>query len=117
MRVGGLIVRLGRGRSRPEPSGHVHRIAALRRALLTSDGASGTPLRVAAAGGDELPPPISSYVEKVRRASYQVTPGDIAALLDAGHTERAVLELTIAAALGAATERFEGALARMTDDG
>jgi alkylhydroperoxidase family enzyme len=55
----------------------------------------------------ELPKPLDAYVEKVARWAYKVTDEDVDALKQAGYTEQAIFELTLAAALGAAVSALE----------
>lgn len=77
------------------------------RAVLESPGVTSPDVRAAVADGDDVPDELAIYVAKVRTASYRVTDADIAALREAGHGERAIFELTVAAALGAAQHTFE----------
>src|SRR6266704_1373083 len=58
-----------------------------------------------------LPANLRPYIDKVARHAYQVTDADIIALRRAGHSEDAVFEVTIAAALEAALGRLERGLA------
>lgn len=64
-------------------------------------------LRRAAAGGGPLPEPAQRYVDKVHRHAYRVVDADVEVLRDAGWSEEAIFELTIAAALGAGLRRLE----------
>jgi hypothetical protein len=61
----------------------------------------------------ELPDDLRPYVEKVARHAYKVVDTDIDRLRDAGWSEDAIFELTLAAALGAAQARLEAGLAAM----
>jgi hypothetical protein len=61
----------------------------------------------------ELPDDLRPYVEKVARHAYKVVDADIDRLRDAGWSEDAIFELTLAAALGAAQARLEAGLAAM----
>ena len=68
------------------------------------------------AGGDEaqdLPDDLRPYVEKVTRNAYKVTDGDVDRLREAGYSEDAIFELTLAAALGAARSRLDAGLRAM----
>jgi len=60
-----------------------------------------------ATGGGELPPDLAAWAAKVRERAYATTDGDVEALLAAGHSEDAIFEVTVAAAVGAGLERFE----------
>ena len=89
---------------------HGDRVAALRRAVFDSDAVTDRATRAAAAAGGELPTPLSSYLTRVREASYRITDGDFARLRDAGHSEEEIFELTVAAALGAALRSRDAGL-------
>jgi hypothetical protein len=69
--------------------------------------------RLSAPGADGVPPVLVSYVDKVARHAYKVTDDDVAALQRAGHTDDALFEVTVAAALGAALGRLERGLAAL----
>jgi len=77
---------------------------ALRRAVLERAGGS---------GGKDIPPALAAYVDKVARHAYKVTDDDLAALQRAGHSDDALFEVTVAAALGAALGRLERGLAAL----
>jgi alkylhydroperoxidase family enzyme len=89
------------------------------RAILETPGDAGLELRRAvaafAAGDDaqELPDDLRPYVEKVARNAYKVTDGDVDRLREAGYSEDAIFELTLAAALGAARRRLDAGLEAM----
>lgn len=55
---------------------------------------------------DSLPVELAPYIEKIGRHSYKITDEDIASLKNAGHSEEAILELSIAAALSAGSLRL-----------
>ena len=59
-------------------------------------------------GGAE-DPTLASYLKKVQDAAYRVTDEEVQGLLTR-HSEDALFELTISAALGAATQRLEAGL-------
>jgi alkylhydroperoxidase family enzyme len=67
------------------------------------------------AGGarDGVPPDLTSYVDKVTRQAYRVTDEDVGALQRAGHSDDAIFEVTVAAAVGAALQRLERGLAAL----
>lgn len=90
---------------------HVDQIAALRLAILHSSGTTEPVMRDEAFSGSQLPAPLFEYVTKIRgTTSYRITDDDIKNLLAAGYSQDAIFEITIAAALGAATERLEAGL-------
>jgi alkylhydroperoxidase family enzyme len=67
---------------------------------------------VASGGGRTgLPEELVTYVEKVAQHAYKVVDADIDGLRDAGYSEDAIFELTLATALGAARARLERGLA------
>jgi alkylhydroperoxidase family enzyme len=63
--------------------------------------------RVSGKGGGEVPGALASYVDKVARHAYKVTDDDLARLQQAGHSDDALFEVTVSAALGAALGRLE----------
>ena len=84
------------------PPGHTP--PALRRAVLAR--ASGAP-------GEDVPPALAAYVDKVARHAYKVTDEDLGRLQQAGHSDDALFEVTVSAALGAALGRLERGLAAL----
>jgi alkylhydroperoxidase family enzyme len=68
----------------------------------------------AAGRGTELPADLRPYVEKVARNAYKVVDADIDRLREAGYSEDAIFELTLAAALGAARARLDAGLKAMS---
>jgi alkylhydroperoxidase family enzyme len=67
--------------------------------------------RAAAEAGEPTGTATEAYLDKVRRDSYRIVDADIDALRTSGLREDAILELTLAAALGEATRRFDRAMA------
>ena len=63
----------------------------------------------AAAG--EVPAALMTYLDKVALHAYKVIDEDVERLKEAGYSEDAIFEATLAAALGAAAARRESALA------
>ena len=61
----------------------------------------------------ELPDDLRAYVEKLARHAYKVTDADVDGLREAGYSEDAIFELTLAAALGAAQARLSAGLDAM----
>jgi hypothetical protein len=103
-----------------------HTSNALRRAVFTRARGSG-PLSPARSGPhppspspfrrggtiEDLPPALTSYVDKVAQHAYKVTDEDVVTLERAGNSDDALFELTVAAALGAALLRLECGLAAL----
>ena len=81
--------------------------AALRRQVLERAAQLGN------RGASPLPGPVGTYVDKVALHAYKVTDADVAALKAAGHTDDAMFEVTVAAAVGAALARLERGLAAL----
>jgi AhpD family alkylhydroperoxidase len=79
----------------------------LRHAVLTAPATTTPALRRAAATGTGLPDPWQTYTATVRDASYRVTDADIDHLVDSGHAEDEIFEVTVAAAVGAALRGFD----------
>lgn len=65
------------------------------------------------AGSAEVPPELADFVDTVARHAYRVTREDIEALRSAGYSEDAIFEITVSAALGAASARLERGLAAL----
>ena len=87
-------------------------------AILDTPGDADTELRhaveaVAAGREADLPDDLRPYVEKVARNAYKVVDADIDRLREAGYSEDAIFELTLAAALGAARSRLDAGLRAM----
>ena len=103
-------------RTEKELQRHADKVAALRLAVLHSAGTTDPVTRTLAFSGGQLPAPLHEYVTKIRgTASYRITDDDINNLLAAGYSQDAIFEITIAAALGAATERLESGLAALEE--
>jgi AhpD family alkylhydroperoxidase len=86
---------------------HGDAVADLRHAVLDAPATTDPALRTAAAAGGPLPEPWQSYATAVRDASYEITDTDIARLAGAGHAEEEIFEVTVAAAVGAASRGFD----------
>jgi alkylhydroperoxidase family enzyme len=101
---------------------HDELVARLRQAVLSGPGTTDVALRqavealAAGAGGrvgaeaGPIPEALAGYVDKVVRHAYQVTDEDVARLRQAGYSEDAIFEITVAAALGAGMGRLERGL-------
>lgn len=92
-----------------DPDRHAPYFERLARAVLESPGTLDPQTRsdIAAGGG---PPELQPYLEKVRRHAYRVTDEEVEELGRAGWSEDAILEATLAAALGAARLRLRAGL-------
>jgi alkylhydroperoxidase family enzyme len=86
-------------------------LAEVRRAVLDAPATTDTKLRRAAATRGEVPASLASYLDKVHDAAHAITDADVDALKAAGHDDDAIFELTVAAAIGAASHRAERVLA------
>jgi len=51
--------------------------------------------------------PLGIYLDKLAQQAYRLVDADVERLLEAGYSQDAIFELTLAAALGAAAGRFE----------
>ena len=69
--------------------------------------------RAAGTGGEDVPPTLAAYVDKVARHAYKVTDEDLGRLQQAGHSDDALFEVTVSAALGAALRRLDCGLAAL----
>jgi alkylhydroperoxidase family enzyme len=74
------------------------------RAVTQSPGDTSPAQRQAIFTGEPVAGTLGDYIAMVRTASYRVTDADIERLRQAGLTEDAILEATIAAAVGTATD-------------
>ena len=103
---------------------HTESMERVSEAVLTTPGHADPELRAAveayaaslgSRAGDvpELPGDLRPYVEKVAKHAYKVVDADIDRLRDAGWSEDAIFELTLAAALGAARVRLDAGLRAM----
>jgi alkylhydroperoxidase family enzyme len=86
---------------------HIQRVVA---AVLDGPGTLDPDVRRAAAGGEDVPEALRSYVDKVARHAYKVTDEDIDALGAAGYSEDQIFELTVSCAVGAGLRRREAGL-------
>ena len=74
----------------------------LRRAVLA---------RAAGTGREDLPAELAAYVDTVAQHAYRVTDEHLGRLRQAGHSDDALFEMTVSAALGAALGRLERGMA------
>jgi len=87
----------------------------LRYAVLDAPATADAALRRAAYDGEDLAEPLSGYVETMRRYAYRVQDRDIERLHNARYSDDQVLEVTVAAALGAGDARLRVGLAALNE--
>ena len=81
------------------------------RTVVEGPGTLDTGIRRAAFTGTQIADPVAArYVDTVVRHAYRVTDEDVEALRRSGYGESQILELTVAAALGAGQRRLDAAL-------
>jgi hypothetical protein len=95
---------------------HVTAIDRVRRAAIEAPGVTDAALRSAVYDAATQPAPLGPYLDKVRDQAWTITDEDIGALQATGYSEDAILELTIAAAAGAAGRRYDAALRALRGD-
>ena len=96
---------------------HAQAVSAVCDAALRTPGATDPATRELAFTGVGDHEPFTAYLAKVREASYRVTDADFTALSAAGLSEDAVFELTLAAALGAASRQLNAGLRALREAG
>jgi hypothetical protein len=96
---------------------HANEIAELRTSVVEGAGVTARALRESALSGVNVPHPWTAYVEKVRHAAYRITDKDIEVVVEASGSEDAVFEMTLAAAVGAATDWLETGLRALREAG
>jgi len=82
-------------------------------AVLNTPGDTPGQLRRAVLEQGSIPPALASYVDTVKRHAFKVTDADTAALQSAGHSDDALFEITVAAAVGAALHRLDRGMAAL----
>jgi alkylhydroperoxidase family enzyme len=87
-----------------------------RAARLGGRPASPLPQRERRTGGEDIPPALADYVDKVALHAYTVTDEDLATLQRAGNSDDVLFEATVSAALGAALGRLERGLSALRGD-
>lgn len=98
---------------------HTEAMERVAEAILTTPGDTDLELRgkvhAYAAGrtATDLPDGLRPYIDRVAHNAYKVVDADIDRLREAGYSEDAIFELTLAAALGAAMARLGAGLAAM----
>lgn len=96
---------------------HANEVEDLLLAVLHSPGVTEPNIREAAFQGGELPARFTEYVDKIFGESYRITDDDINKLLASGYSQDAIFEITVSAALGAATKRLEAGLSALKKAG
>jgi hypothetical protein len=91
-----------------EQDRHVAEIDDLLREVLDGPGVTTRSERMAALDGPG-PELMQAYLAKVREQSYRISDEDFVGLREAGVSEDAIFELTVAAAAGVASRRLEAA--------
>jgi len=97
-----------------------HATTELRRAVLArAFGPPSSPLSGTerGTGGEDMPPDLAGYVDKVARHAYKVTDEDLVALKRAGNSDDLLFEVTVSAALGAAVGRLQRGLSALRGGG
>ena len=95
---------------------HATVIDRVRLATIQARGVTDPALRRAVYDATAQPPPLGPYLDKVRDQAWAITDADIGALQASGYSQDAILELTIAAAAGAAGRRYDAALRALAGD-
>ena len=94
---------------------HAEVIESLREAVLGAPGELDREARQAILKGGG-PPGLQPYLEKVRQHAYKVVDRDVEALREAGWSEDALFEATIATAVGEGLRRLDAGLAALAGD-
>lgn len=81
----------------------------LRATIFGPHGRLDAHVRRAAATGGDLPEDLASFARRVRDEASTLTDEDVERLRASGHTDDAVFETVLAAAIGAATVRYDAA--------
>jgi hypothetical protein len=92
-----------------------HTASELRHAVLARASGPSSPLSGTerGTGGEDIPPALGAYVDKVALHAYEVTDEDLTALQQAGNSDDLLFEVTVSAALGAALGRLERGLSAL----
>ena len=91
-------------------SRHRAHIDALRAAVIEGPGVVPRERREAAARNADVAAGFSTYVDAIHRHAYRITDRTVAELRAAGASDDEIFEMTVAAACGAALERFDAGL-------
>lgn len=82
-------------------------------AVLHTPGDTPLELRRAVMERATAPAPLAAYVSSVARHAYKITDTDVAQLRHTGHSDDALFEITVAAAVGAALYRLDRGMAAL----
>ena len=82
-------------------------------AALNTPGDTPTGVRRTALERGTAPGSLGPYVSNVARHAYKITDTDVAQLRHAGHSDDALFEITVAAAVGAALYRLDRGMAAL----
>jgi alkylhydroperoxidase family enzyme len=85
-------------------------IERVREAVLSGPGELSPEVRRRAADGGPLPEAAQRYCDLIERHAYRVVDADTEALAQAGWSDEAIFELTLAASLGAGLRRLDAGL-------
>ena len=91
------------------PRRHAEVMEALREGVLGAPGELDREARLAILKGSG-PPGLQPYLQKVREHAYRVVDRDVEALKEAGWSEDALFEATVAGAVGEGLRRLEAGL-------
>jgi hypothetical protein len=92
---------------------HAALLGEVQRAVLDAPAHTSIERRRAAAARTETDPLLARYLGRVHDEASSIGDADVAALKAAGHDEESLFELTVAAAIGAASHRCAAALAAL----
>src|SRR5688500_9212856 len=95
---------------------HAPRLSELRKAVLASPGVTTPALRRAVAERGDVPAAIADYVATLHEHADRVAMADLESLQRAGYHDDAIFEITVAAAVGAASHRCARALAVLDEE-
>lgn len=104
---------MDQGIETPQALGHAGEVAEITDAVLGESGVMQASLRDAAFRGGSLPSALQDFAASVRDHSERITESSIARLRSNGYSEDDIFEVTVAAALGAATRRLKAGLRAM----
>src|SRR5438105_3391255 len=93
------------------------KLAALFEHVTTAPGVLTAAERRAAAEGLSAAPELAAYFDKVRKHAHRIDDAEVAALRAAGHSDDAIYEGSVAAAVAAGDERYQAALRALSGGG
>jgi hypothetical protein len=98
----------------PDPTdAHRDKLDALGTAILGDRGLLPVETRRAAATNPAVPEPFTAYVDTIHRHAYRLTDASVAGLGEAGASDDAIFEISVASAYGAARTRLDAGLAAL----